>query len=98
MSTPKAVLKKAMEKQAAEMLLKTRADGKGPLFNAQQSLQLADMCTAEGNDAVLYLEAYTAELRKMLPPKATGEELVAWMEESVKICPPTRRLWSITRD
>ena len=88
MSTPRANLRKAMEKEAADMLVKTRADGKGPLFNAQQSMQLADMCTAEGNDAVLYLEAYTAQLRKMLPAKATGEELVAWMEESVKHPPP----------
>jgi hypothetical protein len=89
MSTPRAVLlRKAMEKRAAEICWKTRADGKGPLFSDQQSKQLADMCAAEGNDAALYLEAYTAELRKMLPPKATGEELVAWMEESVKNPPP----------
>jgi dGTP triphosphohydrolase len=88
MSTPRANLKKAMEKQAADMLLKSRAEGKGPLFNAQQSLQLADMCEADGDDPVPYLEAYTAQLRKMLPAKATGEELVAFMEESVKNPPP----------
>jgi hypothetical protein len=53
------------------------------LVTSRQKL-LADMCAAEGNVTALYLEAYTAQLRKMLPAKATGEELVAWMEESVK--------------
>jgi hypothetical protein len=77
-----------MEKRAADMLEQSRADGKGPLFSDQQLKLLADMCAAEGNDAALYLEAYTAELRKMLPAKASGEELVAWMEESVKHPPP----------
>jgi hypothetical protein len=71
------------------MLEKSRADGKGPLFSDQQSKQLADMCAAEGNDdAAPYLEAYTAQLRKMLSAKATGEELVTFMEESVKNPPP----------
>ena len=85
MSSPGAlVLRKTMEKRAADMLEQSRADGKGPLFSDQQLKLLADMCAAEGNVTALYLEAYTAQLRKMLPAKATGEELVAWMEESVK--------------
>jgi hypothetical protein len=77
-----------MEKRAAELLEKSRADGNSPLFSDQQAKQLADLCAAKGHNAVLYLEAYTAELKKMLPPKATGEESVAFMEESVKDQPP----------
>ena len=87
-----------MERRAAKLLEQSRADGESPLFSEQQAMQLADMCAAKGHNTALYLEAYTAMLRKLLPEEATGEELVAWMEESVKNPPPTGRLWSTTRD
>ena len=89
MSTPRQLLadriKKAAAKkqEAAEALVAVRDAGKGPLFSEAQMGILAAMCKQKGADPAEFMAECTAKIRPTLPSKATGEELLAFMEKAV---------------
>ena len=72
---------------ASEALLKAREAGEGPVFSDDQNTNLAALCKQKGVDPAEFLAAYTTYVRSALPPKATGPELVAFVEKAVKDCP-----------
>ena len=72
---------------ASEALLKAREAGEGPVFSDDQNANLAAICKQKGVDPVEFSAANTTYVRSALPPKATGPELVAFVEKAVKDCP-----------
>ena len=72
---------------AYEALLNARETGEGPIFNDDQNANLAAICKQKGVDPAEFLAAYTTHIRSMLPSKATGPELVAFVDKAVKDCP-----------
>ena len=72
---------------ASQALLTPRETGEGPIFNDDQNANLAPICKQKGVDPAEFLAAYTIYIRSMLPPKATGPELVAFVDKAVKDCP-----------
>ena len=72
---------------ASEALLNARETDEGPVFNENQNANLAAICNQKGVDPVEFLAAYTPYVRSRLPPKATGPELMAFVEKAVKECP-----------
>ena len=72
---------------ACEALLNARETDEGPIFNDDQNANLAALCKQKGVDPAEFLAAYTIHVRSMLPPKATGPELVAFVDKAVKDCP-----------
>ena len=72
---------------ASKALLAARETGEGPIFNDDQNTNLAALCKQKGVDPAEFLAAYTIHIRSMLPPKATGPELVAFVDKAVKDCP-----------
>ena len=72
---------------ASEVLLNARETGEGPVFNDDQNVNLAAICKQKGVDPAEFLAAYTTYVRSVLPPKATGPELVAFVDKAVKECP-----------
>ena len=89
MSTPRQLLadriKKAAAKkqEAAEALVAVRDAGKGPLFSEAQMGILAALCKQKGADPEEFMAECTAKIRPTLPSKATGEELLAFVEKAV---------------
>ena len=72
---------------ASKALLNARETDEGPVFNDDQNVNLAAICKQKGVDPAEFLAAYTTHIRSMLPPKATGLELVAFVDKAVKECP-----------
>ena len=66
---------------ASEALLNARETSEGLIFNDVQNANMAAMCKQKGMDPAEFLAAYTTHVRSMLPPKATGSELVAFFDK-----------------
>ena len=84
---------------ASEALLNARETGEGPVFNDDQNANLAAICKQKGVDPAEFLAAYTTHchIRSMLPPKATGPELVAFVDKAVKECPEPAEIIGLYR-
>ena len=70
--------------EAAEALVTARDAGQGPLFSEAQIEILAAVCKQTGTDPAEFVAMCTAKIRPTLPSKATGEELVAFVEKAVE--------------
>ena len=86
-----------MPNPASEALLNARETGEGPVFNDDQNVNLAAICKQKGVDPVEFLAAYTTYVRSALPPKATGPELVAFVDKAVKECPEPAEIIGLYR-
>ena len=82
---------------AAAALLTLRETGEGPIFNDDQNENLAAICKQKGVDPAEFLAAYTIHIRSMLPPKATGPELVVFVEKAVKDLPEPAEIIELYR-
>ena len=76
---------------ASEALLNAKETGEGPVFNDDQNANLAAICKQKDVDLAEFLAVYTTYVRSALPPKATGPELVAFVDKAVKECPELRK-------
>ena len=89
MSTPRQLLAErimkaaAKKREAAEALVTIRDAGQGPLFNDAQIKILESVCKQKGTDPAEFMAECTAKIRPTLPSKATGEELLAFVEKAV---------------
>ena len=81
----------------SEALLKAREAGEGPVFSDDQNANLAAICKQKGVDPAEFLAAYTTYVRSALPPKATGPELVAFVEKAVTNCPEPAEIIGLYR-
>ena len=90
MSTPRQILADkirnaaAKKREAEEALITTWDAGEGPLFNEAQIGMLTAMCEQTGADPAEFVATCTAKIRPTLPSKATGEELLAFVEKAVE--------------
>ena len=75
-----AVAKKC---EAAEALVTARDAGEGPLFSEAQIRILAAVCKQTGTDPAEFVATCTAKIRPTLLSKATGEELLVFVEKAV---------------
>ena len=82
---------------ASEALLNARETGEGPVFNDDQNANLAAICKQKGVDPAEFLAAYTTYVRSAFPPKATGPELVAFVDKAVKECPEPAEIIGLYR-
>ena len=82
---------------ASEALLKAREAGEGPVFSEDQNTNLSALCKQKNVDPVEFLAAYTTYVRSGLPPKATGPELVAFVEKAVTNCPEPAEIIGLYR-
>ena len=82
---------------ASEALLNVRETGEGQIFNDDQNVNMAAICKQKGVDPAEFLAAYTTHIRSMLPPKATGPELVAFVDKAVKECPEPAEIIALYR-
>ena len=73
----------AKKREAAEALVAVRDAGKGPLFSEAQMGNLGAVCKQKGADPAEFVAECTAKIRPSLPSKATGEELLAFVEKAV---------------
>ena len=73
----------AKKLRAAEVLVAARNAGEGPLFIETQIEILAAICKQKGADPAEFVAACTAQIRPTLPSKATGEELLDFIEKAV---------------
>ena len=73
----------AKKREAAEALVAVRDAGQGPLFNDAQIRILESVCRKKGADPAEFMAECTAKIRPTLPSKATGEELLAFVEKAV---------------
>ena len=89
MSTPRQLIAErimkaaAKKREAAEALVAVRDAGKGPLFSEAQIGILGAVCKQTGADPAEFVAECTAKIRPTLPSKATGEELLAFVEKAV---------------
>ena len=89
MSTPRQLLAErimkaaAKKREAADALAAVRDAGKGPLFSENQIGILGSVCKQKGADPAEFIAECTAKIRPTLPSKATGEELLAFVEKAV---------------
>ena len=89
MSTPRQLLAErimkaaAKKREAAEALVAVRDASKGPLFSEAQIGILAAVCKQKGADPAEFTAECTAKIRPTLPSKATGEELLVFIEKAV---------------
>ena len=89
MSTPSQLLAErimkatAKKREAAETLVAIRDAGVGPLFNDVQIEILEWACKQKGANPAEFMAECTAKIRPTLPSKATGEELLAFIEKAV---------------
>ena len=60
-----------------------RDAGKGPLFSEAQIGILGSVCKQKGADPAEFIAECTAKIRPTLPSKASGEELLAFIEKAV---------------
>ena len=90
MSTPRQLLAErilkaaAKKREAAEALVAIRDAGQGPLFNDAQVRILESVCKQKGMGPAEFMAECTAKIRPTLPPKATGEELLVFIDQAVK--------------
>ena len=90
MSTPRQILADkirnaaAKKREAVEALVSARDAGKGPLFSEAQIGILAAVCKQTGTDPTEFVATCTAKIRPTLPSKATGEELLTFVEKAVE--------------
>ena len=90
MSTPRQLLAErimkaaAKKREAAEALVAIRDAGQGPLFNDAQVRILESVCKQKGVGPAEFMAECTAKIRPTLPPKATGEELLVFIDQAVK--------------
>ena len=82
---------------ASEALLKAREAGEGPVFSEDQNTNLSALCKQKNVDPAEFLAAYTTYVRSGLPPKATGPELVAFVEKAVTNCPEPAEIIGLYR-
>ena len=82
---------------ASEALLKAREAGEGPVFSDDQNATLAATCKQKGVDPAEFLAVYTTYVRSAFSPKATGLELVAFVEKAVKECPEPAEIIALYR-
>ena len=73
----------AKKREAAEALVAVRDAGKGPLFSEAQMGILAAVRKQKGADPAEFVAECTAKIRPTLPSKATGEELLVFIEKAV---------------
>ena len=90
MSTPRQLLAErimkaaAKKREAAEALVAIRDAGQGPLFNDAQVRILESVCKQKGVGPAEFMAECTAKIRPTLPSKATGEELLVFIDQAVK--------------
>ena len=90
MSTPRQVLADKIrnvadkKREATEVLVAARDASEGLLFSETQIGILVAVCKQTGTDPAEYLATCTTQIRPKLPSKATGEELLAFMEKAVE--------------
>ena len=90
MSTPRQILTDriknaaAKKREAAEALVTARDASEGPLFSEAQIGILAAVCKQTGTDPAEFVATCTAKIRPTLPSKATGEELLVFVEKAVE--------------
>ena len=79
------IMKAAVKRQeAAKALVAIRDAGQGPLFNDAQVRILESVCKQKGVGLAEFIAECTAEIRPTLPSKATGEELLVFIDQAVK--------------
>ena len=61
-----------------------RDAGKGPLFSEAQIGILTAVCKQQGADPAEFMAECIAKIRPTLPTKATGEELLVFVEKAVR--------------
>ena len=90
MSTPRQILAEKIrsaatkKREAAEALVTARDAGEGPLFSEAQIGIMAAVCKQTGTDPTEFVATCTAKIRPTLPSKATGEELLVFIEKAVE--------------
>ena len=90
MSTPRQILTDriknaaAKKREADEALVTARDASEGPLFSEAQIGILAAVCKQTGTDPAEFVATCTAKIRPTLPSKATGEELLVFVEKAVE--------------
>ena len=90
MSTPRQILAEKIrsaatkKREAADALVTARDTGEGPLFSEAQIGIMAAVCKQTGTDPTEFVATCTAKIRPTLPSKATGEELLAFVEKAVE--------------
>ena len=90
MSTPRQLLAERIMKaavkrrEAAAALVAIRDAGQGPLFNDDQVRILEAIGKLRGLGPAEFIAGCTAEIRPALPAKATGEELLVFIDQAVK--------------
>ena len=82
---------------ASKALLNARETGEGPVFNDDQNANLAAICKQKGVDPAEFLAAYTTYVRSAFPSRATGPELVAFVDKAVKECPEPAEIIALYR-
>ena len=90
MSTPRQILAEKIrsaatkKRAAADALVTARNTGEGPLFSEAQIGIMAAVCKQTGTDPTEFVATCTAKIRPTLPSKATGEELLVFIEKAVE--------------
>ena len=74
----------AKKHEAAEALVTARDASEGPLFSEAQIGILVAVCKQTGTDPTEFVATCTAKIRPTLPSKATGEELLTFVEKAVE--------------
>ena len=90
-------VRSAVARQKMEALLKARETGEGPVFSEKQQANLSAFCKLKKVDPAEFLTAYTPYVIRGFPPKATGPELVAFVEKAVSNCPEPAEIIGLYR-
>ena len=86
MSTPRQILTDriknaaAKKREAPEAFVTARDASEGQLFSEAKIGILAAVCKQTDTDPAEFVSTFTAKTRPTLPSKATGEELLAFVE------------------
>ena len=79
------IMKAAVKRrEAAAELVAIKDAGQGPLFNDVQVRILESVGKQKGMGPAEFIAECTAEIRSTLPSKATGEELLVFIDQAVK--------------
>ena len=93
----RSVVARQKMEAASEALLKAREAGEGPVFSEEQQANLSALCKLKKVDPAEFLTAYTPYVIRGFPPKATGPELVAFVEKAVTNCPEPAEIIGLYR-
>ena len=91
MLTPRQLLAERIRKAAAKRrdavaaLVAVRDAGQGPLFNDDQVKILEIVGRKRGLGPAEFINGCMDEIRPILPPTATGEELLELIDQAVKV-------------